>query len=74
MSMMDALCPDFPFVTGCDAPKEPGSLVYVGVNAGPLFEVVAVAGRTAWVREPRTFRSEALVPLDHLRIAHVHAH
>jgi hypothetical protein len=70
MSISDTLCPDFPFWTGCKAPKRPGSLVYLGVNAGPLLEIVAIEGPTAWVREPGTFRSEALVPLDRLRAAH----
>lgn len=65
----DILCPDFPFRTGCNAPKQRGTLVQIGVNRGPVFEVVAIEGATAWIREPVTFQNEALVPLSRLRLA-----
>ena len=65
----DILCPDFAFATGCAAPKGPGSLVHLGTNSGAVFEIVAVEGGTAWVREPGTHRNEALVPLSRLRLA-----
>ena len=65
----DILCPGFAFATGCAAPKGPGSLVHIGTNSGAVFEVVAVDGPTAWVREHRTGRNEALVPLARLRLA-----
>ncbi|PAX09255.1 hypothetical protein [Sphingomonas lenta] len=68
-SYADVLCPDFGFSTGCEALKERGTLVRIGSNTGPVYEVVAVEGGTAWVREPRTFRNEALVPLHRLRLA-----
>lgn len=68
-SYADVLCPDFGFNTGCNAMKERGTLVRIGSNTGPVFEVVAVEGGTAWVREPGTFRGEALVPLHRLRLA-----
>jgi hypothetical protein len=69
MSYMDVLCPEWTFQTGCDAPKVRGTLVQVGRNQGPVYEIVSVEGPTAWIREPTTFRGEALVPLDRLRVA-----
>lgn len=66
----DVLCPQFSFATGCDAPKRRGTLVQLGANRGAIYEVVAVEGETAWIREPVTFRNEALVPVARLRIAH----
>lgn len=68
-SYADILCPDFGFNTGCNAVKERGTLVRIGTNTGPVYEVVAVDGETAWVREPRTLRGSALVPVHRLRLA-----
>lgn len=68
-SYADVLCPDFGFNTGCNAMKERGTLVRIGSNVGPVYEVVAVEGGTAWVREPHTFRNETLVPVHRLRLA-----
>jgi hypothetical protein len=62
------LCPDEPLSTGCSAEKKPGTQVYLGANTGPVYEIVFIAGNTAWVRKPITFRDEALVPLDRLRV------
>jgi hypothetical protein len=66
----DILCPGFGFATGCNAPKSPGTLVQLGRNRGAIFEIVAVEGATAWIREPATHRAEALVPLSRLRVAY----
>lgn len=66
-SSVDVLCPDFPFTTGCMVPKQRGSLVQLGLNQGPVYEIVFVEGPTAWVRQPGTFSGETLVPLDRLR-------
>jgi len=68
MSYMDVLCPEFQFRTGCNAPKRRGTLVQIGLNRGPVYEIVSVEGPTAWVRQPETFRGEALVPLERLRV------
>ena len=68
-SYADVLCPDFGFNTGCNLPKERGTLVRIGHNSGPVYEVVAVDEETAWVREPRTGRGSALVPVWRLRVA-----
>lgn len=68
-SYADVLCPDWRFHTGCNALKERGTLVRIGSNAGPVYEVVAVAEETAWVREPGTHRGSTLVPLHRLRLA-----
>jgi hypothetical protein len=68
MSYMDVLCPEFAFSTGCNEPKTKGTLVQVGPNRGPVYEIVSIEGPTAWIREPVTFRSEALVPVDRLRV------
>ncbi len=65
----DILCPDFGFHTGCNALKERGTLVRIGSNVGPVYEVVAVVDATAWVREPQTHRGETLVPVHRLRLA-----
>ncbi len=65
----DILCPDWSFHAGCNLPKEPGTLVQLGRNRGHLFEIVAVQGGTAWIREPVTYRNEALVPLHRLCVA-----
>ncbi len=66
----DILCPDHDFATGCNAPKTHGTLVQIGVNRGTIFEIVAIEGETAWVREPVTYRGETLVPLSRLRVAY----
>lgn len=66
----DILCPDFSFATGCNGPKVPGTLVQLGTNRGAIFEVVAIDGDVAWVREPATHRNEALVPIHRLRTAY----
>ena len=66
----DILCPDHNFATGCNAPKTRGSLVQIGVNRGAVFEIVAIDGETAWVREPVTHRNQALVQLARLRVAY----
>lgn len=71
-SYADVLCPDYPFRTGCNMPKARGTLVRVGANAGPVFEIVSIEGPTAWIREPLTFRNEALVPLERLRVVTAH--
>ena len=68
MSYMDVLCPEFTFRTGCTELKTRGTLVQVGPNRGPVYEIVSIEGPTAWIREPVTFRHEALVPLDRLRV------
>jgi hypothetical protein len=68
MSYMDVLCPEWTLRTGCTAPKHRGTLVQIGRNQGPVYEIVSIEGPTAWVREPVTFRGEALVPLDRLRV------
>ena len=68
MSYMDVLCPEFEFHTGCNVPKGRGTLVQIGRNSGPVYEIVSIEGPTAWVREPVTFRSEALVPLERLQV------
>lgn len=68
-SYADVLCPDFGFHAGCNALKERGTLVRIGTNVGPVYEVVAVDQETAWVREPRTHRGSTLVPVHRLRIA-----
>jgi hypothetical protein len=67
-SYADVLCPDFGFNTGCNGLKERGTLVRIGSNRGPVYEVVAVEGGTAWVREHRTYRGETLVPVQRLRL------
>lgn len=64
----DILCPDYPFRSGCNMPKQKGTLVRLGLNDGPIYEIVSIEGPTAWIREPHTFRSEALVPLERLRV------
>lgn len=66
----DILCPGHSFATGCNAPKAPGTLVQLGANRGAIFEIVAVEGATAWIREPATHRGEALVPVSRLRAAY----
>ena len=66
----DILCPNHSFTTGCNAPKARGTLVQLGANRGTIFEIVAVEGDTAWIREPATHRGEALVPLARLRAAY----
>lgn len=66
----DILCPDYSLATGCNAPKTRGTLVQLGVNRGTIYEVVAIEGETAWIREPVTYRGEALVPLSRLRVAY----
>lgn len=66
----DVLCPDHRFATGCNMPKRRGSLVQIGVNRGTIFEIVAIEGETAWIREPVTYRNEALIPLSRLRLAY----
>jgi hypothetical protein len=66
-SYADILCPDFAPHTGCHHPKGRGDHVMLGTNNGPRYEVVHVAGATAWVR-PLRFGAEALVPLQHLRL------
>jgi hypothetical protein len=68
-SYADVLCPGIPLTTDCLRPKAQGDLVRVGANVGPVFEIVAIDSDTAWVREPVTFRGEALVPLARLRAA-----
>lgn len=65
----DILCPNYSFATGCHSPKGRGTLVQLGANRGTIFEIVAIEGETAWIREPVTFRNEALVPLARLRVA-----
>ena len=66
----DVLCPQFSFATGCNAPKERGTLVRLGLNRGQVFEIVAIDGELAWVREPHTHRNGALVALERLRLAY----
>jgi hypothetical protein len=66
----DILCPDHNLATGCNAAKERGTLVQIGVNRGVIFEIVAIEGDTAWIREPVTYRNEALIPLARLRVAY----
>ena len=66
----DILCPDHRFATGCNAPKARGTLVQLGVNRGAIYEIVAIEGETAWIREPVTYWGEALVPLSRLRVAY----
>ena len=68
----DVLCPGFRFHTGCNMPKGRGTLVRVGANSGQVFEIVSIEGPTAWVREPETYRNEALVPLERLRVVGAH--
>lgn len=68
VSYIDVLCPEFQFRTGCNMPKQRGTLVQLGRNSGPVYEIVSVEGPTAWIREPVTFRNEALVPVDRLRV------
>lgn len=67
MSYADAFRLDRPGLAGCDRPKQEGDLVTLGANAGPVFEIAAIRGETAWIREPKTWRGEALVPLARLR-------
>lgn len=67
-SFADVLCPDLNLRPGCNAPKRRNMLVRIGPNAGPVYEIVSVEGPTAWMREPLTFRNEALVPLERLRV------
>jgi hypothetical protein len=64
----DILCQSFPFATGCTAEKRRGTLVKIGPNDGPVFEIVSIEGPTAWIRQPRTYRGEALVPVERLRV------
>lgn len=66
----DVLCPQHSFATGCNAPKGRGTLVQLGGNRGQVFEVVAIDGDTAWVREAATRRNGALVALERLRLAY----
>lgn len=66
----DVLCPDHRFATGCNSPKGRGSLVQIGVNRGTIYEIVAIEGDTAWIREPVTYRNETLIPLSRLRVAY----
>lgn len=68
-SFADVLCPDFGFNTGCNALKERGTLVRIGSNMGPVYEILAVEDGTAWVREHRTRLRETLVPVQRLRLA-----
>ena len=68
-SYADILCPDLSLRTGCNQPKLRGTLVQVGANRGPVYEIVMIEGPTAWIREPVTFRGEALVPIEKLRVA-----
>ncbi|WP_141243857.1 hypothetical protein [Sphingomonas lenta] len=67
MSFADAFRLDHSTHTGCSRPKREGDLVQLGLNTGPTYEIAAVRGETAWIREPGTFRGEALVPLSRLR-------
>ncbi|PAX06531.1 hypothetical protein [Sphingomonas lenta] len=53
--------------TACTRPKREGDLVQLGSNNGITYEIAAIRGATAWIREPRTWRGEALVPLSRLR-------
>lgn len=66
MSYVDVLCTDRSVLRGCDGPKREGDLVRLGRNAGTLYEIAAIRGETAWIREPGTFRGDALVPLARL--------
>jgi hypothetical protein len=52
---------------GCDLLKEVGDIVKLGPNAGPDYEIVHIAGQTAWIRQPVSFKGEALVNIDRLR-------
>lgn len=54
--------------TNCTEPKVKGTIVKLGMNAGPDYEIVHVEGETAWIRQPVTFKHECLVPLWRLRV------
>jgi hypothetical protein len=69
----DVLCPGYSFETGCQEPKERGTLVYLGMNQGPVYEIIFIEGPTAWIRQPKTYRGETLVPLNRLRVASPHS-
>lgn len=67
-SLTELLCPNTSLSPQCPQPKMAGDLVRIGVNAGPVFEIVHVAGDKAWVR-PLTNGQEGLVALDRLKAA-----
>jgi hypothetical protein len=52
--------------SSCQLTKEVGDIVRLGNNAGTEFEIVHIEGATAWIREPVTFRGEALIRLARL--------
>lgn len=68
MTLTELLAPEFKPETGCNHPKQPGDLVMVGMNHGPVFEVIYVANGLAWIK-PVKNGQEGLVPLDRLRLA-----
>jgi hypothetical protein len=68
LNLTEVLCPEFPFSTGWTEQPAPGSHVMVGVNRGPIYEVVSVVGGHAWVR-PLSNGQEGLVELGRLRPA-----
>jgi hypothetical protein len=65
-SLAEVMCPGVRFATGCNYRKVRGSRVMIGNNRGPIYEIVHIAGATAWVR-PLGNGGEGLVPLDRLR-------
>lgn len=66
LNLTELLAPEFRPETGCNQPKGPGDYVMVGPNHGPVFEVVYIAQRLAWIR-PLANGQEGLVPVDRLR-------
>jgi hypothetical protein len=66
-SLAEVLCPNYQAHTCCNQPKVHGSKVMVGTNLGPIYEVVHVAGQTAWIR-PLQNGIEGLASVANLRV------
>jgi hypothetical protein len=66
---MDDLLDGMSLNTNCPHDKGVGTLVYLGNNRGPLYEIVHIEGPTAWVRQPHTYQGECLVSLNKIRVA-----
>lgn len=62
MNLTDVLCPGLDLRTACPAPKEPGALVMIGRNHGPVYKIVAVHGEQAWLE------GVGIASLDRLRV------
>ena len=67
MTIAQTLCPDFSARTGCNQHKGPGTVVEIGNNRGPRYEIVAIDAGEAWVR-PLAFGTAGLARLETLRV------